>query len=361
MEQRHDAQNTYLLRLAAVILLVVGCVAVLLPFVGTLLLAIVVCVTSWPVYEALLKKLGNRPTLAALIMALLLILVLLLPMIVLSGSLASGVEMAIQELKPIFDKGLPADAPEWVAGIPLVGPEIAAYWHKLAANRAELNKVLQQAVDPAQKVLLTTVKVFGQGLLQLGLVIFFVFFIFSDAAKYTEGIRTIARKLGGELGERMLSMAQGTVTGVMVGIVGTAAAQAIVGLIGYLIAGLPAVLLLTFATFIFSMVPVVGATVIWGGAAVWLYQDGQTGMAIFMALWGMLAISGVDNFVKPILISRTAALPLLLIIIGVFGGVLVFGFIGLFLGPTLLALGSTLIREWMTHQPIANHPSEVEG
>lgn len=361
MEQRHDAQNTYLLRLAAVILLLVGCVAVLMPFVGTLLLAIVVCVTSWPLYEMIQKRLGNRPTVAALIMALLLILVLLLPMIVLSGSLANGVELAILHVKPLIEGGLPADAPEWVASLPLVGPEIAAYWHKLAANRAELNKVLQQLFDPARNVLLTTVKLFGQGLLQVGLVIFFVFFIFKDADSYISGVRNLAKKLGDELGERMLTMAQGTVTGVMVGIVGTAAAQAVVGMIGYLIAGLPAVLLLTFATFIFSMVPVVGATVIWGGATVWLYQDGQTGMAIFMALWGMLAISGVDNFVKPILISRTAALPLLLIIIGVFGGVLVFGFIGLFLGPTLLALGSTLIREWISRGSHLNQPSEIEG
>jgi predicted PurR-regulated permease PerM len=95
------------------------------------------------------------------------------------------------------------------------------------------------------------------------------------------------------------------------------------------------------------MVPVVGATLIWLGSAAWLYNGGETGWAIFMVLWGMFGISSVDNFVKPILISRTSSLPLLLIVVGVFGGVLVFGFIGLFLGPTLLALGQVLIREWL--------------
>ena len=68
-----------------------------------------------------------------------------------------------------------------------------------------------------------------------------------------------------------------------------------------------------------------------------------------MILWGMFGISSVDNFVKPVLISRTSSLPLLLIVVGVFGGVLVFGFIGLFLGPTLLALTQVLIREWLTN------------
>jgi predicted PurR-regulated permease PerM len=186
-------------------------------------------------------------------------------------------------------------------------------------------------------------------LLQLVLVIFFVFFMFRDADNYADALHTGSQKLAGELGERMLRLAIGTVTGVMVGIVGTAAAQSLVAMIGFLIADVPGVLMLTFATFFFSMIPVIGATLIWLGAAAWLYDGGQTGWAIFMILWGMFGISSVDNFVKPILISRTSSLPLLLIVVGVFGGVLVFGFIGLFLGPTLLALGQVLIREWLAH------------
>ena len=69
-----------------------------------------------------------------------------------------------------------------------------------------------------------------------------------------------------------------------------------------------------------------------------------------------------DNFLKPVLISRTASLPLLLIVVGVFGGVLVFGFIGLFLGPTLLALGQVLIREWLAHAgPDVERPASRES
>jgi predicted PurR-regulated permease PerM len=128
-------------------------------------------------------------------------------------------------------------------------------------------------------------------------------------------------------------------------------------MIGFLIAGVPGVIMLTFATFFFSMVPVIGATLIWVGAAFWLYNGGEAGWAIFMVLWGMFGISSVDNFVKPILISRTSSLPLLLIVVGVFGGVLVFGFIGLFLGPTLLALGQVLIREWLAHTDTNTSPA----
>ncbi len=354
MQQRH----TQYAQLAIVSLLIIGCVAVLLPFVGTLLFAVVICVSSWPLYARLLAAMRSRHTLAALTMSLMLILLLAVPMSLLSGSLAGGVELLVRYARPLIDNGLPEHPPAWLANLPLIGAAIDDYWHKLAESRDELNILLRQFFDPARKVALTAVTIFGQGLLQLLLVTFFVFFIFRDAHIYAGALLTAAHKLGGQLGERMLKLARGTITGVMVGIVGTAAAQAIVGMIGYLIAGVPAVMMLTFATFIFAMVPVIGPTLIWGGAAFWLYEQGQTGWAIFMLLWGVLGISSVDNFVKPVLISRTAAQPLLLIVVGVFGGVLVFGFIGLFLGPTLLALGQALIREWMADKASDLPPSE---
>jgi predicted PurR-regulated permease PerM len=338
-----------IIQMALAALLLIGCVAVLMPFTGTLLFAIVICVTTLPVRNRLLTLCRGRGSLAAALMSALLLVLLVAPMALLSGSLADGVELAIRFLKPMLESGLPADAPAWLTKIPVIGTGISDYWHKLVESREEMNGLLRQFLDPTRKLALATVSLFAQGLLQLLLVIFFVFFIFRDADTYATALHTGSRKVAGELGERMLNLAEGTVTGVMVGIVGTAAAQSLVAMIGFLIAGVPGVIMLTFATFFFSMVPVIGATLIWVGDAAWLYNGGETGWAIFMVLWGMFGISSVDNFVKPILISRTASLPLLLIVVGVFGGVLVFGFIGIFLGPTLLALGRVLIGEWLAH------------
>ena len=138
-------------------------------------------------------------------------------------------------------------------------------------------------------------------------------------------------------------------TGVIHGIFGTALVQALVALAGFLIAGVPAAFLLAVATFFLSVVPI-GPPLIWGGATVWLVYNGQLGWAIFMALWGFLAISTIDNFVKPYLISRSSKLPLLLIVLGVFGGVIAFGFIGLFIGPPVLAIGLTLVQLWIAHR-----------
>ncbi|MCM8596292.1 AI-2E family transporter [Accumulibacter sp.] len=344
-----NAAHKNLIQISLVALLFVGCIAVLLPFTGTLLFAIVICVTTLPIRNRLLRFCRGRSSLAALLVSILLLILLVAPMALLSGSLADAVEVAIRHLKPLMESGLPSEPPEWLKRLPLIGRDAAVYWQELVESRDEMNNLLHQLLDPTRKLALGAAALFAQGLLQLLLVIFFVFFIFRDAHIYADALHTSSRALAGDLGERMLALAEGTVTGVMAGIVGTAATQAVVAMIGFLIAGVPGVVLLTVATFFFSMIPVVGATLIWLGAAVWLYNEGQTGWALFMVLWGMFGISSVDNFIKPILISRTASLPLLLIVVGVFGGVLVFGFIGLFLGPTLLALGQVLIREWLAH------------
>jgi predicted PurR-regulated permease PerM len=112
----------------------------------------------------------------------------------------------------------------------------------------------------------------------------------------------------------------------------------------------PGILLLGFATFVMSLVPV-GPPLIWGGAAMWLFSEGKTGWGVFMLVWGLVLISGVDNVVKPMLISRGSSLPFLLVLLGVLGGVLAFGFVGLFIGPVLLAVGYSLIREWTGIEP----------
>ncbi|WP_153109518.1 AI-2E family transporter [Propionivibrio limicola] len=349
MNQQTFTDHKKIIQFAIVALLLIGCIAVLLPFVGTLLFAAVICITTSPIRKGLLALCRGRSSLASAVMSILLLLLLAAPVALLSGTIADGVEAGIRYFKPLLENGLPSDAPSWVLNVPVIGQDLADYWHRLVASREEMNGLLRQLVEPTRQLALATASLFAQGMLQLVLVIFFVFFIFRDADEYVDALRNGSRKLAGDLGERMLRLVDNTVTGVMVGIVGTAAAQALVAMLGFLIAGVPAVVVLTFATFFFSMVPVVGATLIWGGAAGWLYSTGQTGWAIFMVLWGMFGISGVDNFIKPILISRTSAQPLLLIVVGVFGGVLMFGFIGLFLGPTLLALGQVLIREWLGH------------
>jgi predicted PurR-regulated permease PerM len=101
----------------------------------------------------------------------------------------------------------------------------------------------------------------------------------------------------------------------------------------------------------------VGPPLIWGGAAIWLFQSGEAGWAAFVAAWGFFLVSTVDNVIKPFIISRGASLPFAIVFLGVLGGVLGFGVIGAFLGPTLLAVGYRLATEWTGDEAARPAPS----
>ncbi|RYD18035.1 MAG: AI-2E family transporter, partial [Verrucomicrobiaceae bacterium] len=133
--------------------------------------------------------------------------------------------------------------------------------------------------------------------------------------------------------------------GVIYGILGTAIAQALVAGLGFWIAGVPGAVLLSVLTFFFAVVPF-GPPMIWLPAALWLFAQGETGYGIFMMIWGGLGISMVDNFLRPFLISQGSKMPFVLIFCGVIGGALAFGPVGVFMGPTLLAVGFRLVEEW---------------
>jgi predicted PurR-regulated permease PerM len=222
------------------------------------------------------------------------------------------------------------------------------YWQSLAAGSESLVERSQSLFEPARKFLVGAGKTIGQGLMQLALATFVGFFFYRDGEVVTAGLIKAMDRLAGGLGRELLHTVHSTVTGVVRGIFGTALVQAIVALVGFLIAGIPAAFLLAAAIFFLSIIPI-GPPLVWGGATLWLFYEGQTGWSIFMGLWGLLAISSVDNFVRPFLISRNSDLPLLLIVLGVLGGVSAFGFIGIFIGPPVLAVGLALAKLWILH------------
>jgi predicted PurR-regulated permease PerM len=281
-------------------------------------------------------------------MTSLLLIALILPMAYLVTNLADSADTLFDELQVTL-QNLQPHAPEWMQNVPLIGDRMREFWERVVVSHEELMKFLNQYYELMRTLSLQAVQLVVGGLLQLLLVVFVSFFFYRDGARLTKGFIAIARKLGGALGEEMLNLSCNTVKGVMLGIFGTALAQSIVALLGFLVAGIPMPLLLALATFFLSVIPI-GPPLVWGGAALWLYNHGNHGWAIFLVLYGLLAISSVDNVVKPLLISRSSHLPLLLVVLGVLGGAMAFGFIGIFLGPTLLAVGLTLIAHWIALQ-----------
>jgi predicted PurR-regulated permease PerM len=206
--------------------------------------------------------------------------------------------------------------------------------------------------EPARHYLVAGGIVLGTGVVQMALAAFVSFFFYRDGEALSAVIGAAVKRVMNEEAESVTETVSQTVRGVMYGLLGTALAQALVAAIGFAIAGVPAVLLLSVLVFVSSLIPV-GPPVIWGGAAAWLFAQGSTGWGIFMLVWGFFVISGVDNVVRPMLISRGSSLPFLLTLLGVLGGVIAFGFVGLFIGPTLLAVGYSLMSGWThTRNPI---------
>src|SRR5215467_8998193 len=326
-------------------LLLVGCLLVLWPFVTLLLWAAVLSFSMWPLYGRVLKLLGGRRTLAALLLSLAMVLAVLLPFGIAGVKLGDNVKELEAAARRWLDSGPPA-APAWLAKVPLIGAAAADSWNNFANDSAKLLEKAKTLVEPVGAWLLRAGLKLGIGLAQLALSILLTFFLLRNgvavAGRLNDGIRRIA----GERGIHLLLVAGNTVRGVVYGILGTALVQAAMAGFGFFIAGVPGAALLALLTFFLSIVPM-GPPLIWLPAAFWIFHQGSTGWGIFMLIWG-IGVSSVDNVVKPWLISQGSDLPFILIFFGVLGGALAFGFIGVFLGPTLLAVGWRLVAEWVS-------------
>lgn len=329
--------------LAAVALLVVGCFMILRPFVSGLLWAAIVCYSTWPCYLWLERVLRGRTTLAAALMVILISVVMVLPFALVGVSFADNFSQVISFLQDVRHEGIPPP-PDWIKRLPWLGSLADSYWTNLAENTEKTSALLRTFLLRSQGWLLRHSVNVGQGVLQLSLSVFIAFFFYRDgeyvASKIAGGIKLVA----GNFTQHLLGVAGNMIKAVVHGILGAALGQGVVATIGFWIAGVPSAAFLGLLTFFFSLLPA-GPPFIWIPVTIWLFYHGHLGWGFFMAIWGFFIISGIDNWLKPYLISRGAILPFALVLLGVLGGVLAFGFIGLFLGPTLLAVGYALAQE----------------
>lgn len=355
MEQQRPGRNYT--RIAMVILLTLGCLYVLRPFLPAILFAAAVAISSWPLYLRLLTRLNGQRTIAALTMTLSLTLLFIIPLSMVAYNLGDDVARGFGELRLLIEHRELAP-PTWLRDLPLVGPSVETYLNNLIASREQMLALAQRMLEPARHWLVKGGLMLGTGVVQMSLAAFVSFFLYRDGNGLLSIIEVTMRKVMGEGAESIQATVSQTVRGVMYGLLGTALAQAIVAAIGFAIAGVPAVPLLSVLIFLTSLIPF-GPPLVWGGAALWLFAQGETGWSIFMTVWGAVLISGVDNVVRPMLISRGSSLPFLLTLLGVLGGLIAFGFIGMFIGPVLLAVGYSLMSEWTgTEDPIVRHNEE---
>jgi predicted PurR-regulated permease PerM len=179
-------------------------------------------------------------------------------------------------------------------------------------------------------------------LLAFAIMLFLLFFFLRDGdLMLARGRRLIP--LTEERKERLFRQLGGVTRAIVVGTSVTAILQGVLIGIGFTIASLPSPVVFGVLAALLSMLPVGGAAFVWGPAVIWLFFDGRWGFGIFMLVWGVL-LGGLDNILRPMLISGRARISALAVFIGVLGGIPAFGAIGVIAGPVVLSLVLALIE-----------------
>lgn len=330
---------------------------VMAPFWSALFWGAVLAFASWPLMRLLTRALGGRESLAAGILTLGWMLLVAVPLVWLGFNLADHVRDAVALIKDVQVDGLP-EAPTWLGSIPFVGERLVGMWDSIDQQGAALMVTIKPYLGQVGNWLLARSAQIGGGILELTLSLVFVFFFYRDGPRLAMFVHRLLERLIGDRAGYYIDLVAGTVQRVVNGVIGTAAAQALLALIGFLIAGVPGALVLGIVTFLLSLIPM-GPPLVWIPATAWLVWKGDYTYAVFLGVWGAFIISGVDNVLKPYLISRGGNLPLVIVLLGVFGGLIAFGFIGLFIGPTLLAVAYSLLTDWSATQAQVRREDKV--
>jgi predicted PurR-regulated permease PerM len=333
-----------LIGLMAAVALGIACFLVLRPFISALLWAVILVFCTWPAYRVLTDRVGLGRGSAALVMVTAEFLLLGLPLVFATPVRREDIEGIRAWIERVLSEGLPDLSAVFLA-IPLVGAHANEWWNSLMGDTSHLITLLRPYSGPVASFLLGILLAVLSGIAEMLLAIALAFFIYRDGPAIAGHSRRLLERLAGERAEHLWALTGNVTRGVVYGLLGTAVVQGFMTFFGLWIAGVPQPVLLAVIAGVISILPV-GAPLVWIPAAIWLFATGSIGWGLFMLLYGGLGISSVDNVIRPWLISRGADLPLLLTLLGALGGVFAFGFLGLFLGPVVLAVGYVLLLEW---------------
>ena len=341
-------QSTRIFALAAAVALAVGCFLIVKPFISSLLWAAILVFCTWPLFEMLRTRLRLSRTMAAIVMVAISFLVLVLPIIWVTPTSRPEIEALQGRLEGLLSGGLPDITPA-LRAIPFLGESAVVWWVSIAGDSGALMAVIRPYAGTIAQTALGFLLSILSGVAELLVAILLAFFFYRDGPAIAERIEAMMERLaGGERAHHLVQLTGNVTRGVVFGLVGTAIAQGVMMFFGLWLAGVPQAGLLAVVTGVISVLPV-GAPLVWIPAALWLFSQGSIGWGAFMLAYGALGISSVDNIIRPWFISKGADLPLLLTLVGALGGVFAFGLLGLFLGPVLLAVGYSLVKDWADH------------
>lgn len=355
-ESRPKSGNERIIVLLLLAALAIGCVMVLRPFLSALLWAAILAYATFPGFVWLREHLRLSGGWAATLMVLAMACLVVVPLAVAVPASADDINALRREFQDWIAQG-PPPAPEWISAIPLVGEAIAGQWNRFTEDLGGLFALLSPYARMFAELGWSVLLGIANGVVEFALALFLAWFLFVHGESISAKLSAASQQLGGDRAERVLDVTGATVRGTVYGLLGTAIVQGVLTTLGLWATGVPRPVLLGAIAGIISVLPI-GAPLVWIPASLWLLANGETLYGIGMALWGGLVISSADNVIRPWFIAKGADLPFLLTILGVLGGVIAFGFLGLFLGPVLLAIGFTIFNEWLRPYATRDMPPE---
>ena len=314
-------------------------------FIGPLVWATAIVVATWPLLLWMQRHLGGSRALATTVMTLIMLLIFVVPFWAAMGAMLDASADGVDVVRSYLKEGL-GPPPSWLAKIPFAGERLTAEWQALSAGGPEqFAETIRPYVKSVAAWMLAVTGGMGGLLGHFLLTVIISAILYAQGEAAASGVRAFASRLAGQRGDAAVILAGQSVQSVALGVVVTALVQTTLVGLGFFVAGIPHPGLLTAIVFVLCIAQV-GPILILIPAIIWMYSH-ASGMAATIFLIYSIPMALLDNFLRPILISRGVDLPLILIIAGVIGGLIAFGVIGLFIGPVILAVTYSSLGVWI--------------
>jgi predicted PurR-regulated permease PerM len=344
MEQGSDlARGT--IGVLAIVTLIALTIWVLQPFLASTIWAAMIAIATWPLMTRLQGWLRGSRAAATTVMTVALLLLLVVPLTLVIATIAANADGLIQWAAGLHSFTMPPP-PDWLAGVPVVGEPIAEGWRRLANSRAaDVAATAAPYVAAAIVWVASALQGFAALMLQLLLTVAIAGVMYAKGEHAGEALLKFGRRLAGHPGDQVIRLAGQAIRAVALGVVVTACAQAILAGLGLVLAGIPFAPVLTAITLVLCIAQI-GPLLVLGPAVLWLFWSGDASTGTLLLIWSLVVFT-LDNVLRPILMTKGAQLPMLLMFSGVIGGLLAFGLIGIFVGPVVLAISYTLLGAWI--------------
>jgi len=322
------------------------------PFLGPIVWAGILAMLFYPAYETLLGRVGGRATLAASILTLLVTTVIVLPTISISSVVTLEAISLSQQATEFVRSGR---LNEVVQSLQSTRP--GRLLQTLSVNRLELDygRVVQTAATFASTQATAFARNVAVFVLNFAIMIFTLFFLFRDGRRMHQTLRDLI-PMDAPDQDAIFDRLYETLSAVVRGMIGTATAQGILTWLALWALGVPYSAFLGVLAAFLSFIPLVGPAGVWVPSTIYLWAAGEPGRALALLLYGALVISMADNVLRPLLIGGQTQIPTFFLFFGILGGLQAFGFLGLFLGPVLLAIVVAFLKIYRERYGVAPAP-----